>query len=203
MMRQETRFVTFVPNWNPLPVIGQLTKGIMRKLKLDELGRKSVEEYKAAEKHPIVVVLDDIRSMINVGAVFRNCDAFLIEKLYLCGYTPAPPHREITKSALGAEEAVEWEHVPEILPLILKLKAEGYRIASIEQTDGSVFLHEFKPKEDEKWVIVMGNEVDGVNAEVVTNSDVAVEIPQFGTKHSLNISVATGIVLYALVLGNH
>ncbi len=175
----------------------------MRKLKLDELGRKSVEEYKAAEKHPIVVVLDDIRSMINVGAVFRNCDAFLIEKLYLCGYTPAPPHREITKSALGAEEAVEWEHVPEILPLILQLKAEGYRIASIEQTDGSVFLHEFKPKEDEKWVIVMGNEVDGVNAEVVTNSDVAVEIPQFGTKHSLNISVATGIVLYALVLGNH
>lgn len=174
----------------------------MRKLKLDELGRKSVEEYKSAEKHPIVVVLDDIRSMINVGAVFRNCDAFLIEKLYLCGYTPAPPHREITKSALGAEEAVEWEHVANILELIPRLKAQGYRIASIEQTDGSVMLHEFKPQEDEKWVIVMGNEVDGVNAEVVSQSDIAIEIPQFGTKHSLNISVAAGIVLYALVLGN-
>ncbi len=171
-------------------------------MKLDELGRKSVEEYKAAEKHPIVVVLDDIRSMINVGAVFRNCDAFLIEKLYLCGYTPAPPHREISKSALGAEEAVEWEHVANILELIPRLKAQGYRIASIEQTDGSVMLHEFQAKDDEKWVIVMGNEVDGVNAEVVSQSDIAIEIPQFGTKHSLNISVATGIVLYALVLGN-
>lgn len=174
----------------------------MRKLKLDELGRKTVEEYQAAEKHPIVVVLDDIRSMINVGAVFRNCDAFLIEKLYLCGYTPAPPHREISKSALGAEESVEWEHVQDILGLIVRLKNEGYRIASIEQTDGSVFLHEFKQKTDEKWVIVMGNEVDGVNAEVVSQSDIAIEIPQFGTKHSLNISVAAGIVLYALVLGN-
>lgn len=174
----------------------------MRKLKMDELGRKTVEQYKAAEKHPIVVVLDDIRSMINVGAVFRNCDAFMVEKLYLCGYTPAPPHREITKSALGADEAVDWEHVTDIQALVARLKAEGYRIASIEQTDKSIPLQEFKPLDDEKWVIVMGNEVDGVNAAVVAASDLAVEIPQFGTKHSLNIAVATGIVLYALILGN-
>jgi 23S rRNA (guanosine2251-2'-O)-methyltransferase len=174
----------------------------MRKLKMDELGRKTVEQYKAAEKHPIVVVLDDIRSMINVGAVFRNCDAFMVEKLYLCGYTPAPPHREITKSALGADEAVDWEHVTDIQVLVARLKAEGYRIASIEQTDKSIPLQEFKPLDDDKWVIVMGNEVDGVNAAVVAASDLAVEIPQFGTKHSLNIAVATGIVLYALILGN-
>lgn len=174
----------------------------MRKLRLDELGRKTVEEYKAAEKHPIVVVLDDIRSMINVGAVFRNCDAFLVEKLYLCGYTPSPPHREITKSALGAEEAVDWEHAGDVLALVAALKAQGYRIASIEQTDASVPLHKFCLAEDEKWAIVLGNEVDGVNAEVVAGSDLAVEIPQFGTKHSLNIAVATGIVLYALTLGN-
>jgi 23S rRNA (guanosine2251-2'-O)-methyltransferase len=173
----------------------------VRKLKMDELGRKTVEEYKAAQKHPIVVVLDDIRSMINVGAVFRNCDAFLVEKLYLCGYTPTPPHREISKSALGAEEAVDWEHAPDIVALMHRLKAEGYKIASIEQTDGSVQLQTFQLAAEDKWAIVMGNEVDGVNAEVVALSDVALEIPQFGTKHSLNISVATGIVLYALVLG--
>jgi 23S rRNA (guanosine2251-2'-O)-methyltransferase len=174
----------------------------MRKLKLDELGRKSVEEYKAAEKHPIVVVLDDIRSMINVGAVFRNCDAFLVEKLYLCGYTPAPPHREITKSALGADEAVDWEHVQDVKALVGRLKADGYKVASIEQTDRSVQLQDFKPADDEKWAVVLGNEVDGVNADVVANSDLAVEIPQFGTKHSLNIAVASGIVLYALVVAN-
>jgi 23S rRNA (guanosine2251-2'-O)-methyltransferase len=173
----------------------------VRKLKMDELGRKSLEEYKAAEKHPIVVVLDDIRSMINVGAVFRTCDAFLIEKLYLCGYTPTPPHREISKSALGAEEAVEWAHAADILALMEDLRAEGYKIASIEQTDSSVQLQTFQVQSQEKWVIVLGNEVDGVNAGVVAMSDVALEIPQFGTKHSLNISVAAGIVLYALVLG--
>jgi 23S rRNA (guanosine2251-2'-O)-methyltransferase len=173
----------------------------MRKLKLDELGRKTVAEYKSAEKHPIVVVLDDIRSMINVGAVFRNCDAFLVEKLFLCGYTPTPPHREITKSALGADEAVDWEHAPDIIALMHRLRADGYKIASIEQTDGSVQLQTFQMAPGERWAIVMGNEVDGVNAEVVSMSDIALEIPQFGTKHSLNISVATGIVLYALVVG--
>ncbi|MFM2375127.1 MAG: hypothetical protein RLZZ165_224 [Bacteroidota bacterium] len=171
----------------------------MRKLKLDELGRKTVEQYKNAEKHPVVVVLDDIRSMINVGAVFRNCDAFLVEKLYLCGYTPTPPHREITKSALGAEDAVDWEHVADIRLLVASLHAKGYKVASIEQTDGSIPLPGFKPTDDERWAIVFGNEVDGVQAEVVAQSDVAVEIPQFGTKHSLNISVASGIVLYALI----
>jgi len=174
----------------------------MRKLILDELGRKSVEEFKDAHKHPIVVVLDDIRSMINVGAVFRNADAFLVEKVYLCGYTPTPPHREISKSALGAEEAVEWAHAPDITTLIQQLKAEGYRIASIEQTDQSISLQDFVLGEGKKWAVVLGNEVEGVNPNVVALSDVAVEITQFGTKHSLNIAVATGIVLYALVLGN-
>jgi 23S rRNA (guanosine2251-2'-O)-methyltransferase len=176
---------------------------LMRKLKLDELGRKSVEEFKDAHKHPIVVVLDDIRSMINVGAVFRNCDAFLVEKVYLCGYTPTPPHREISKSALGAEEAVDWAHAADIVALVHQLKAEGYKIASIEQTDQSLQLQEFSIPEGEKWAIVLGNEVDGVNANVVALSDVAIEIPQFGTKHSLNIAVASGIVLYALVLGGN
>lgn len=171
----------------------------MRKLKLDELGRKSVEQYKLAEKHPIVVVLDDIRSMINVGAVFRNCDAFLVEKLILCGYTPTPPHREISKSALGAEEAVDWEHAQDILQVVHRYKTQGYKVASIEQTDQSIPLSAFRPADDEKWMLVFGNEVDGVNASVVAQSDVAVEIPQFGTKHSLNISVASGIVLYALI----
>lgn len=173
----------------------------MRKLKMDELGRKSLEEYKAAEKHRLVVVLDDIRSMINVGAVFRNCDAFLVEKLYLCGYTPTPPHREISKSALGAEESVDWEQATDILALIQQLKADGYKIASIEQTEGSITLQSFQMEEEDKWAIVMGNEVDGVNQAVVALSDVVLEIPQFGTKHSLNIAVATGIVLYALVVG--
>ncbi len=173
----------------------------VRKLKMDELGRKSLEEYKAADKHKLVVVLDDIRSMINVGAVFRNCDAFLVEKLYLCGYSPTPPHREISKSALGAEEAVDWEHAPDIVTLIANLQASGYKIASIEQTEGSIALQDFVMGDDEKWAIVMGNEVDGVNQAVVAMSDVVLEIPQFGTKHSLNIAVATGIVLYALVIG--
>lgn len=172
----------------------------MRKLKLDELGRKSLEEYKAAAKHPIVVVLDDIRSMINVGAVFRNCDAFLVERLFLCGYTPTPPHREISKSALGAELAVEWEHAPDVAGLVRRLKAEGYKVASIEQTEGSVQLQAFAMQPGEKWAVVMGNEVEGVNADVVALSDIALEIPQFGTKHSLNVSVATGIVLYAMVM---
>jgi 23S rRNA (guanosine2251-2'-O)-methyltransferase len=173
----------------------------MRKLKLDELGRKSLEEYKVADKHGVVVVLDDIRSMINVGAVFRNCDAFLVEKLYLCGYTPCPPHREISKSALGAEESVDWEHAQDVVALVHRLRADGYKIASIEQTDGSVQLQTFSMQPADKWAIVLGNEVDGVNAEVVRASDIALEIPQFGTKHSLNISVASGIVLYALIVG--
>jgi 23S rRNA (guanosine2251-2'-O)-methyltransferase len=173
----------------------------MRKLKLDELGRKSLEEYKVADKHGVVVVLDDIRSMINVGAVFRNCDAFLVEKLYLCGYTPCPPHREISKSALGAEESVDWEHAQDVVALVHRLRADGYKIASIEQTDGSVQLQTFSMEPADKWAIVLGNEVDGVNVEVVRASDIALEIPQFGTKHSLNISVASGIVLYALIVG--
>lgn len=174
----------------------------MRKLKLDELGRKSVEEFKEAEKHKIIVVLDDVRSMINVGAVFRNCDAFLVEKLILCGYTPCPPHREITKSAIGAEEAVHWQHAPDLMACLEELRRDGYRIAVIEQTEGSVEIQDFHLEKGEKLAVVMGNEVEGVNAQAVEYADLALEIPQFGTKHSLNISVATGIILYALVLGS-
>jgi 23S rRNA (guanosine2251-2'-O)-methyltransferase len=171
----------------------------MRKLKLEELGRKSVEEFKLAPKNPVVVVLDNVRSMHNVGAVFRNCDAFLVERLVLCGYTPRPPHREITKTAIGAEESVNWVHHADILDAIQMLRSEGYRIACAEQTSASLPLPLFSPKSDEKWAFVFGNEVLGVNPEVVGMVDLALEIPQAGTKHSLNVAVASGIVLYAAV----
>lgn len=169
----------------------------MRKLKLDELGRISPEEFKAAEKVPLIVVADNIRSMHNVGAFFRTADAFCIEKLYLCGYTPRPPHREITKTAIGAELTVNWEYRSEVTELIDELKALGAKIAILEQTDGSVDLADFQADESDKWVLVLGNEVEGVQQSVVERCDLAVEIPQFGTKHSLNVSVAAGIAMYA------
>ncbi len=167
-----------------------------QKITLDALNRLSTEAFIEAGKNPIVVILDDVRSMNNVGSVFRSGDAFLIEKLYLCGITPTPPHREIRKTALGAEESVSWEYSAEILPLIQRLKQEGYIIASVEQTDGGIFLNEFIPERSPKIAIVLGNEVDGVSQSVVDASDIILEIPQQGTKHSLNISVAAGIVIY-------
>lgn len=172
----------------------------MRKLKMDELGRLSLEEYQNSEKFPLVVVLDNIRSKNNVGSVFRSSDAFRIESLILCGYTPAPPHRDIAKTALGADLSVAWRSEPDALPAVQKLKEEGYKILVLEQTEGSIPLHEFKREPDQRYVLVLGNEVDGVQQAIVDMADQALEIPQFGTKHSLNISVATGIALFQLIL---
>lgn len=168
----------------------------MRKLKLEELGRISIEEFKEVTKIPIIVVLDDIRSMHNIGAVFRISDAFLIEKIYLCGITAVPPHKEIRKTALGATESVEWEYIKEINELIPRLKSQDYKVLSIEQTEGSTSLSEFEIKSDKKYAIILGNEVEGVQQEVVNQSDICLEIPQSGTKHSLNVSVCAGIVLW-------
>lgn len=168
----------------------------MRKLKLDELGRVSADEYKEIEKHPIVVVLDNVRSMHNVGAVFRTSDAFLIEKIYLCGITATPPHKEIHKTAIGAENSVDWEYVEDSNDLIIKLKEDGFQIVTIEQTEGSVLLNEFEVDSIQKYAIVMGNEVDGVQQSIIDACDTCIEIPQSGTKHSLNVSVCTGIILW-------
>jgi 23S rRNA (guanosine2251-2'-O)-methyltransferase len=168
----------------------------MRKLKVTELGRMNADEFREAEKIPVAVLLDNVRSLHNVGAVFRSADAFCVQKLWLCGYTPCPPHRDIRKTALGAEETVTWEHRTEATELIQQLKAEGWRIVAIEQTDESIPLDSFFRKEGEKYLFVFGNEADGVQESIIGQCDVAVEIPQKGTKHSLNISVAAGIVLY-------
>ena len=168
----------------------------MRKLALDELGRISVEEFKNAVKAPIVIVLDDVRSMHNVGSAFRTADAFRVEKIFLCGITGQPPHREIHKSALGATETVAWEYRKEILELLSELRGKGYRIVPVEQTDRSTSLKDFFPGQADRTCLVFGNEVFGINEQVVKEAEVCLEIPQYGTKHSLNISVSIGIVLW-------
>ncbi|MCH2033670.1 MAG: RNA methyltransferase [Tenacibaculum sp.] len=170
----------------------------MRKLRNNELGRISVDEFKEAEKTPIIVVLDNIRSLNNVGSVFRTSDAFLIEKIYLCGITATPPNKEIHKTALGATESVNWEYVEDTIPLIHKLKEDGVKVFSIEQADNSTMLDELSVSKEEKYAVVFGNEVKGVQQEVVNASDNCIEIPQLGTKHSLNISVSCGVVLWDL-----
>lgn len=172
----------------------------MRKLKLEELGRVSIEEFKEQEKAPVCVVLDNVRSMHNVGAVLRSSDAFGVEKVWMCGITPKPPHREIRKTAIGAEDSVDWEAHPDAHQLCLQLKEAGYQILAVEQTDESHKLSDFRPSYGQKYALVMGHEVNGVSEEVIQLCDHAIEIPQFGTKHSLNISVATGIVLYKMVV---
>jgi tRNA G18 (ribose-2'-O)-methylase SpoU len=168
----------------------------MKKLKLEELNRISVEEFKESEKIPVVVVLDNIRSMHNIGSVFRTADAFRIEKIYLCGITASPPHKEIRKTALGATESVDWEYEKEIQELISKLKNENFKLLGIEQTEGSQNFSEFEFKPNEKYALIFGNEVDGVQQEVINQCDFCLEIPQAGTKHSLNVSVCAGIVLW-------
>tara|TARA_B100000768_G_scaffold178939_1_gene195635 strand:+ start:568 stop:1176 length:609 start_codon:yes stop_codon:yes gene_type:complete len=170
----------------------------MRKLRNNELGRISVSTFKKATKTPIIVVLDNIRSLNNVGSVFRTSDAFLIEKIYLCGITAIPPNREIHKTALGATESVDWEHKEDTLALVKKLKSEGIVVAAIEQAESSIMLDKFSLESNKKIAIVFGNEVKGVQQEVVSESDYCVEIPQKGTKHSLNISVSCGVVLWDL-----
>ena len=170
----------------------------MRKLKNSELGRVNIKEFKEAEKIPIVIILDNIRSLNNIGSVFRTSDAFLVSKIYLCGITATPPHKDIHKTALGATESVDWEYVENSIDLIAKLKEEKIKIVSIEQADNSTMLQNFEVSKDQKYAIIFGNEVKGVQQEVVSVSDICVEIPQYGTKHSLNISVSCGIVLWNL-----
>lgn len=168
----------------------------MKKLKLEELGRISVEEFKEVEKIPVVIIMDNIRSAHNIGSVFRTADAFLMEKIYLCGITATPPNKEIRKTALGATESVDWEYVEDIHMLIPKLKEENYKVLSIEQVEGSSDMTEFKISKDQKYAIILGNEVEGVQQSVINMSDGCLELPQDGTKHSLNVSVCAGIVLW-------
>jgi len=170
----------------------------MRKLKNNELNRISVAKFKTTQKTPLIVVLDNIRSLNNIGSVFRTSDAFLIEKIYLCGITAVPPNKDIHRTALGATESVAWEYVADTLSLIKKLKEAKIKVLAIEQVENSTKLDVFQPTKGETYAIVMGNEVKGVQQEVVNASDLCIEIPQLGTKHSLNISVTTGVVLWDL-----
>jgi tRNA G18 (ribose-2'-O)-methylase SpoU len=169
-----------------------------RKLKNSELERISAEEYKSSKKTPLILILDNIRSLNNIGSVFRTADAFLIEKIYLCGITARPPHKDIHKTALGATDSVEWEYVENITELLNSLKESNIAILSIEQSEGSIPLHDFKVTHDRTYAVIFGNEVKGVSQEVVSNSDAVIEIPQWGTKHSLNISVSVGVVIWDL-----
>lgn len=171
----------------------------MRKLANAELERKSLSEFKAAQKTPIIIILDDIRSLHNIGSVFRTSDAFLIEKIYLCGITATPPNKEIHKTALGATETVAWEYTKDILTLLKKLKTENVQIWSVEQTENAVMLDQFLPLKDTKYALIFGNEVKGVSQEAINLSDGVIEIPQLGSKHSLNISVSAGIVVWDLL----
>jgi tRNA G18 (ribose-2'-O)-methylase SpoU len=170
----------------------------MRKLENSELERKSIDDFKKSEKTPLILVLDDIRSLHNIGSVFRTADAFLIEKIYLCGITATPPNKEIHKTALGATETVAWEHHPDVLEVIENLKKENITTLAIEQVESSVFLQDFKVEKNSKYALVFGNEVYGVSQEAVALCDGCIEIPQLGTKHSLNISVSAGIVVWDL-----
>jgi len=168
----------------------------MRKLANSELDRLSVDEFKDTQKSPIIIVLDNIRSLNNIGSVFRSSDAFLVQKIYLCGITAKPPHKDIHKTALGATETVAWEYAENTLEVVQKLKTEGVKILSIEQAENAVMLNDFIPEKNTVYALVFGNEVKGVQQDVVNASDVVVEIPQYGTKHSLNISVSCGVVVW-------
>lgn len=168
----------------------------MRKLKLDELNRASVSEFKAQDKLPVVVVLDNVRSMHNVGSVFRTCDGFAVEQICLCGITGQPPHREIEKTALGATQSIDWHYYPTPLEAVNQLRQQGYTIIAIEQAEKSIMLNNFEADTDKKYALIFGNEVNGVSDEVMQVIDACIEIPQFGTKHSFNIVVSAGIVLW-------
>lgn len=168
----------------------------MQKLKLEDLNRVSVEEFKEQDKLPVVVILDNVRSMHNVGSVFRTGDGFAIEKLILCGITACPPHREIEKTALGATMSVEWAHFEQTTDAVASLRKDGYRIIAIEQAKNSTMLNTFKPDLQQKYALIFGNEVDGVSEDVMALIDECIEIPQFGTKHSFNIVISAGIVLW-------
>lgn len=171
----------------------------MRKLKLDELGRQTEEDFKKSAKHPVVLILDDVRSLNNVGSSFRTSDALALEKIYLCGITGTPPHRDINKTALGAQNSVEWEHIKDIESLLTSLKEDGYTVLAAEQTSESVMLDEYTPPTGSKLAVIFGNEVMGVSDKALANTDTVLEIPQYGTKHSFNVSVSMGIVLWDLI----
>lgn len=162
------------------------------------MDRLNVEEFKQVEKTPICIVLDNVRSLNNIGSVFRTADAFLIEKIYLCGITATPPHKDIHKTALGATDSVAWEHRESTMELLEELREEGYTSLAVEQAENAVMLNDFKVEENKKYALIFGNEVKGVSQEVVSASDLVLEIPQYGTKHSLNISVSVGIVVWDL-----
>lgn len=168
----------------------------MRKLKLDELNRASIPEFKAGDKLPVAVVMDNVRSMHNVGSIFRTGDGFAVEQICLCGITGQPPHREIEKTALGATQSVDWTYFAETIQAVEKLRADGYHIIAIEQAENSTMLNTFTPDPTQKYALVFGNEVNGVSDDVMTAADTCIEIPQFGTKHSFNIVVSAGIVLW-------
>lgn len=170
----------------------------MRKLANDELNRLNVEAFKKVPKTPLIIVLDNVRSLNNIGSVFRTSDAFLIQKIYLCGITAKPPHKDIHKTALGATESVAWEYVESTCGLVGQLQADGVRVLAIEQAEEAVQLHEFEVEKDVTYALIFGNEVKGVAQDVVSISDAVVEIPQFGTKHSLNIAVSAGMVIWDL-----
>lgn len=170
----------------------------MRKLKNEELNRISADEYKKAEKMPLVIVLDNIRSLNNIGSVFRTADAFRVEKIYLCGITGRPPHREIHKTALGATESVDWEYQEKTNEAIVKLKNSKYKVVAIEQMESSINLSDYKPEPNEKLALIFGNEISGISEDIIKDIDLCIEIPQFGTKHSFNIAVSAGIVLWHL-----
>ncbi|HEY1115114.1 MAG TPA: RNA methyltransferase [Chitinophagaceae bacterium] len=170
----------------------------MRKLSMDELNRKSVDEFKESEKIPIVVVLENIRSAYNVGSIFRTADAFLLQGMYICGYTAYPPHKEIRKTALGADETVHWKHFKKVQDALDELRAEGYKIYAVEQASNSIHLQDFNYG-GEKVAVILGNEVTGVEQSTIEQTDGVIEIPQLGMKHSLNVSVAAGVVLWELV----
>ena len=168
----------------------------MRKLENNELNRKTIEDFKSAQKTPIILILDDIRSLHNIGSVFRTADAFLIEKIYLCGITAVPPNKEIHKTALGATETVDWEYQSDILSVIEQLKKQGTAVYAIEQVESAIFLNDFQIDKNNKYALIFGNEVFGVSQEAIKICDGTIEIPQLGTKHSLNISVSAGIVVW-------
>jgi len=167
-----------------------------KKLSLKQLNRISLEEYKTQDKLPIIIVLDNIRSMSNIGSIFRTSDAFKIEAIHLCGITSRPPHREIRKTALGATESVSWKYFPTTMDSIEELKEKAYTIISVEQVENSIMLHDYQPIKNAKIALVMGNEVNGVEQDVIDTSDLCIEIPQYGTKHSLNVSISAGLVIW-------
>lgn len=171
----------------------------MKKLSMDELQRSSIEEFKDSGKHPLIVVLDSVRSMSNVGSIFRTCDGFAVEKLYLCGITAQPPHKEITKTALGATESVDWEYHQDVVELVNQLKEDHYKVFLIEQTDNSIMLDQYQYQPQDKIAIVLGNEVFGVDEKLLPLCDGVIEIPQYGTKHSFNVTIAGGIVIWEIV----